>query len=399
MSLPSSTGSQAFADALSTRRDLSDAVAEAGDQIAARLDGSPTATVVFVTPDHRGQWDDLAQLVTERLDTELLLGCSGEGVIAAGREVEAGPALAVWAARLPAMSLLPLELEYHRTAEGGAIVGWPDELIGPWPDDATLLLLAEPFTFPAEYLLERVNDDHPHIPIVGGMASGAARPGDNRLFLGGRSRATGAVAWMIRGAVPVHTVVSQGCRPIGEPFVVTAAERNLIKQLGGRPALEQLQQVFSRLPTHEQELVQRGLHVGRVVDEYREEFQMGDFLIRNVLGIDRESGSISVGDFIRPGQTIQFHLRDERTASAELQQLLAAHRAQHASQAGLLFSCNGRGTRMFSHPDHDARTVAETLGAIPLAGFFAQGEIGPVGKANFLHGFTASLALFDEVPS
>jgi small ligand-binding sensory domain FIST len=196
--------------------------------------------------------------------------------------------------------------------------------------------------------------------------------------------------------VRLATVVSQGCRPIGRHFVVTKAERNVIYELGGKPALAQLREIFDTLPTSEQRLVQRALHLGRVVSEYQERFEQGDFLVRNVMGIDSNSGAVAIGDFIRPGQTVQFHIRDEAAADAELKQLLAGVRDQSAAApaGGLLFTCNGRGTRMFSQPNHDAQAVASAFGPIPLAGFFAAGELGPVGRQNFVHGFTASVGLF-----
>jgi small ligand-binding sensory domain FIST len=205
------------------------------------------------------------------------------------------------------------------------------------------------------------------------------------------------LALHVAGPVRLRTVVSQGCRPIGRPYVVTKAERNVIFELGGRPALVQLREIFAELPTREQQLVQQALHVGRVVSEYQDRFEQGDFLVRNVVGIDSTSGAIAIGDYIRAGQTVQFHIRDEEAADAELKQLLAKARA--ASDAppagGLLFTCNGRGTRMFSQPHHDAAAIAQACGPLPLAGFFAQGEIGPIGRQNFVHGFTASLALFE----
>lgn len=391
-------GSQAtgnrFASALSTRPVLADAIREACDEIASSLGATPNAVVVFATHEYAGSWHELPSTIVDRLGTDRLLGCSAEGVIGRGREIESGPGLSLWAGILPQLELTPVHLDFERTPEGGAIVGWPDSLIGDWSADGTLLLLADPFTFPIDYLLQQVNEEHPQFPVVGGMASGASSVGDIRLFQGRETKVTGAVGWMMRRGVEVRSIVSQGCRPVGQTFVVTAAEGNLIKQLGGRPALEQLQRVYAELPTHEQELVQRGLHVGRVVSEYLSEFQMGDFLIRNVLGIDRETSAIAVGDFFRPGQTVQFHLRDEQSAATEFRQLLRPHAETKDTRAALLFSCNGRGTRLFAEADHDAQMVASQLGDIPVAGFFAQGEVGPVGHANFLHGFTASLALF-----
>jgi small ligand-binding sensory domain FIST len=201
---------------------------------------------------------------------------------------------------------------------------------------------------------------------------------------------------LLSGAVRVQTVVSQGCRPIGKHFVITRAEQNVIYELGGKPAVIQLHEVLVTLPTREQELVRRGLHLGRAVTEYQDRFGQGDFLVRNVLGIDPDSGAVVVNDFVRVGQTVKFHIRDSQTADADLRQLLAARQQAGANPLGvLLFSCNGRGTRMFPEPHHDAAAIAKAFGSVPLAGFFAAGELGPVGGKNFVHGFTASIALVE----
>jgi small ligand-binding sensory domain FIST len=395
MSTASSTGLRC-ASALSTREHAGDALDEALQSAGESLGGDADLAFLFVSASHAAAADGLASAACERLGTSNVLGCTAESIVATGREVEEGPAVALWLARWPGSSLTPMHLEFERTAEGGALKGWPDALSAEWPADSFLLLLGEPFSFPADFLLDRLNEDRPGVPVMGGMASGAAQPGENRLILGSQTYAEGAVALHGSGGVRLRTVVSQGCRPIGRPLVVTKAERNVLYELGGKPALAQLRTIFDALPTSEQRLVQRALHVGRVVSEYQERFEQGDFLVRNVIGIDANTGAIAIGDYVRPGQTVQFHIRDEEAASAELAQLLSTAREEETAPpaGGLLFTCNGRGTRMFSQPDHDAQAIAQALGPVPLAGFFAQGEIGPIGRQNFMHGFTASLALF-----
>ena len=234
--------------------------------------------------------------------------------------------------------------------------------------------------------------------VIGGMASGAATPGESRLLFGRQSLDTGAVAVLLSGAVQPRSIVSQGCRPIGKHFVITKADRNVVYQLGGKPAVVQLHEILAQLATSEQEMVRNGLHLGRVVSEYQDRFEHGDFLVRNVMGIDRESGALVIGDYIRVGQTVKFHIRDWQTADADLRQLLAEGRRAAAGEpfGALLFTCNGRGTRLFPEPHHDARAISNAFGEIPLAGFFAAGEIGPVAGKNFVHGFTASIALFER---
>ncbi len=392
----SATSEFRFASALSTHPDIERAMDEVCRQALTQLQGPPHLAVLFVSARYP-DWDHgLAARVCDQLGTDVLLGGHGEAIVGTGQEIEETPAVTLWLGRLDGVRLIPMHLQLERTPDGASIVGWPDELARDWPHPATMLVIGDPFSFPADLMVERLNEDRPGLCVMGGMASGGAAPGDSRLFLGTDVLTTGAVAVMLSGPLTVTSVVSQGCRPIGHHLVVTKSEGNVIHELGGKPALLQLKAIFDTLAASEQQLVQRGLHLGRVVDEYRDRFEQGDFLVRNVMGIDPDRGSIAVGDYLHPGQTVQFHVRDHHTADAEMQQLLAAARrnAAHAPQAGLLFTCNGRGTRLFHEPHHDARLVEKYCGAIPLAGFFAAGELGPIAGQNFLHGFTASLALF-----
>jgi small ligand-binding sensory domain FIST len=383
------------ASALSTHSKWDEALQESASTALAQLGQAPDLALLFFSPHHAPSAKQIATQAAALLQTSNILGCTGEAIAGTGREVEEEPALALWLAHLPGAKLTPMHLKFERTAEGGALNGWPDSLVGEWPADSFLIVLGEPFSFPADYLLQRMNEDRPKVPVIGGMASGGTQPGENRLQLGPVVHEDGAVAVHVSGPVRLKTVVSQGCRPIGTPFVITKSERNIILELGGKPAMVQLREIFDTLPTREQRLVQTALHVGRVVSEYKDHFEQGDFLIRNVIGIDANRGAIAIGDYIRPGQTVQFHIRDEEAADAELKQLLNRAKSEIAAPpaGALLFTCNGRGTRMFSQRDHDAATIAQALGEIPLAGFFAQGELGPIGQQNFIHGFTASIGL------
>jgi small ligand-binding sensory domain FIST len=232
--------------------------------------------------------------------------------------------------------------------------------------------------------------------VIGGMASGSHVPDQNRLVLDGTAVTEGAVAVELDGPITIRTVVSQGCRPIGRTAIVTRVEQNVIRELGRRPALEVLREVFEGLSEEERERVQQGLFIGRVINEYQETFRRGDFLLRNVIGAD-EAGGIAITDVVRVGQTVQFHVRDADTADEDLTVMLDAQRTQATPAAGgLLFSCNGRGSRLFAQPHHDVTVLHDVLGAVPVAGFFAMGEIGPVGDQNFVHGYTASIALFED---
>ena len=388
--------SSSYASALSTDSDLQKAIEEVCRQALDQLDGPPHLAVLFVSSEYEDIDSTIGRQLGELLGPTALIGGTGESIVGVGQEVEGQAAVSLWLGRFSRAEVQPMRLQLERTAEGASIVGWPDQLADDWPDDALILLIGDPFSFPADVMLARLNEDRPGTRVVGGMASGGAQPGDSRLFFGSDIYDSGAVAVMLSGSTPTTTVVSQGCRPIGHHMIVTKAEGNVLQELGGKPALLQLKSLFDTLPTSEQQMVQRGLHLGRVVNEYQDRFEQGDFLVRNVMGIDPDQGSIAVGEFYRPGQTVQFHVRDHMTADEEMRQLLAGTRHEATSQirAALLFTCNGRGSRLFPEPHHDASLIREYFGDIPLAGFFAGGELGPIGGKNFVHGFTASTLLF-----
>jgi small ligand-binding sensory domain FIST len=233
---------------------------------------------------------------------------------------------------------------------------------------------------------------------MGGMASGISGRGQCRLLRDGAVVAEGLVGILLQGDIGLRPIVSQGCRPIGRHLVVTRASETVIHELGGRAPLTHLQELWQASSAHEQQLIQQGLHIGRVISEFQGEFRRGDFLVRNLAGLDRQTGAMAITDRVRVGQTVQFHVRDAETADEDLRTLLDQDLIGHEKKpaGALVFSCNGRGTRLFAEPHHDARTVRAKTGAIPLAGFFAMGELGPVGGQNFVHGFTASVALFEE---
>ncbi len=373
---------------------LQEATAAAVAELAA---GGPAAdlALVFVSAAYGAAIRPALELLADFVPARHVLASTAEGVLAGQREYENGPAVAVWLARLPGAWIEPLSLEYAQTPDGGAFTGWPAALGGDWPANATLLLLADPFSFPVDAFVKRMEDEHPAVPIVGGMASGGGTPGSNTLALGSRTYDAGAVGVVIGGAVRIRPIVSQGCRPVGRPFVITKSQENLIVELGGVPALQRLRETYGDLDDADRELVRSSLHVGRAASEYRDVFRRGDFLVRNVLGADPDSGVIAVGDLVRTGQTVQFHVRDAASADEDLRELLCGSQPPTRPAGALIFTCNGRGTRLFAEPSHDARALQQCLGPLPAAGFFAQGEIGPIGPRTFLHGFTASIALFE----
>ena len=352
---------------------------------------------LFISAQHAEQADALSQAIRTALSPVTLVGCTGEGVIATGQEIETGPAATLWAAHLPGVITHPLRLSFSSVHDQFLLRDWPET---DYADDTApvMMLFADPFSTPMQDVLTVIEEHYPGARTLGGLAGGGQDLGENRLFLDEEVYTDGLVGVALSGNMTVQTIISQGCRPIGDRFIVTRAEHNVIQELGGIPALHCLQTVFGHLNSDERAQAQRALHIGIAMDEQRAQFTRGDFLIRNLIGADQQSGAIVVGDVVQEGQTVQFQVRDAQSADEDLHALLASAPLAASSKplGALLFSCCGRGKGLFGVPNHDAAVLAEQLGAIPLAGFLAQGEVGPVGGRNFLHGYTASVAIFSE---
>ena len=351
---------------------------------------SESFAVLFASAHFSASAPALVAAVAEQTGGVPLIGCVAQAVAGGAREVESGPAVSLWLAA----DLGPVEtfaMEFVRTASGGAFGGYRFT-------PGAHLMVCDPFTFPAGDLLAHLNQHVPGAVVMGGMASGGLRSGQSLLFLDDRVVTRGAVGAHLPRA-GIHPLVAQGCRPVGDPYTVTRADGNVIIELGGRPPLARLRELAAALPAREQELLARGAHLGIVIDEYRAEPAQGDFLVRGIAGADPESGAIAVGSELEVGQTVQFHVRDARSADEDLRRILVREAGALGGRplaGALLFTCTGRGTRMFAEPDHDTGLLAQALGQIPVAGFFCDGELGPVGGQNFLHTFTASIALFLE---
>ena len=381
---------------LSTDDDGREAARAAIDAALAPLAGAPADLVLlFVSPQHEDVQREIIDIATERVEGATVLGCSAGGVIGTRREIEDAPAIAAWAASLPGIGVQPFRLTFQREDDHAIVEGLEDL---PSPDEHPLILmLADPFSFPADVLLDHLNDTGASIPIVGGMASGGLEAGRNSLYFNDEILRDGAVGAILTGP-GMTSVVSQGCRPVGKTYAVTRAERNVLFELGGAPAMSRIEELYGEAGERDQLLIRRGLHVGSAITETKPELARGDFLIRNVVGVDRESGAIAISDLIEVGRTVQFQVRDAESAREDLRVVLERERrARPSDVAGaLLFSCNGRGSALFGQPDHDVTAVRRAFGDVPVAGFFAAGEIGPVAGKNFLHGFTASILLFRE---
>ena len=364
-----------------------EAFTEAAREAARGLDGNCDLCVVFAGAPHLGHAKWLLSTVHDELAPVNLIGCGASGVVGGGREIEGGAGAVVWAASLPGVEVST----HHLTAEpgNGEIDGMPDEL-----EADALVVLADPYSFATERLLTAVEEARPGLPVLGGLVSAAAG-GGGVLFRDGDVVSGGAVACSISG-VGVVPCVSQGAAPVGPEMTITAAHGNVIEELASVAALDRLKTAIADLPERERELAADGLMLGLVIDENQPEYGRGDFLVRPIVGADPEQGWVAIGEEVRVGQTVRLQVRDEVSADEDLRSALATQSEAFASggaAGALVFTCNGRGSHMFTLPDHDAIAIEDTLG-VPAGGFFCAGEIGPVGGRNFLHGFTATLAVF-----
>lgn len=365
--------------------------------LASRQPGRPDLVLVFPSWHYRDRFADIAKELQNELHPGLLIGCSGQGVVSVGLEVEDEPALSLLALELPGAGLTAVRLEHGDFQALRPIEAWRQRIAVDPAEVNAFLLFSDPFTFDVDALLAVLDQAYPGVPVFGGMASGAPAQRGTELIHDGEVLYSGAVLVALSGAWTVSSVVSQGAAPIGETWTVTGVERNVLTSLGGRPPLEVLVETIRSLPPEMQHRASRNLLVGLAMDEYRDTFERGDFLVRNLVGVDQESGAVAIGAFPRVGQTLQFQVRDADAAAEELREMLA-HLEQllgdRTPSGALLCLCNGRGTGLFGRPHHDAAAVAQRFGPVPAAGFFCNGEFGPVGGKNFVHGFTASIAFF-----
>ncbi len=384
------------ASAISGHLDTRTAATEVAGDLYDHLGGACDLAIMFGSFHHCAAFTEAAETIRQTISPGTMVGVTAETVLGVDQELEGLAGMAVIAFRLPGVGLHPWSFRGDRDA---AVLEDPAAMrdhLGIDDDLSAVIMLADPFSTPITKLLPAVTGcrgPKKSVPVAGGLSSGASQPGNNMLVLDEQVQSVGAVGVTISGPADIDIVVSQGCRPIGQPVVVTKARGNVILELGGDKALDVVQKLTSELDARDRELLSAGLLLGTVINEYKERFGRGDFLIRNILGYDKKHGAIAVGDLPRVGQTIQMHVRDADTAHEDLQLLLDAQQLKDPPLGAMLFTCNGRGSRLFSESNHDVQTIRDRLGNVPLAGFFAAGEIGPVGDTSFLHGHTASLAL------
>ena len=387
---------------LSQERGLAEALAEAADGISGDLGGaSPDLVFAFLSEEHRETFGGVPDMLQQQFPGALIIGCSGGGVVASGREIEGRAAVSLTAAVLPDVAMVPFHLEQATIDElGEDIAAWHAHF-GLVPEQQPIfLLLADPFSSDAAALGHYLDRAFPHSVKLGGLSSGGSQPGELTLFLQDGHHAEGVVGVALYGDIVAEPVVAQGCRPVGERLIITRCERNLIYELDGLPAVEVLERVLRAMPDEDRQRFRRGPMIGLVVDPSRDSARSGDYLVRNFIGLDRSRSIIGVGAIVDEGQPLRFHVRDAETSSEDLKaQLgLARERMSGPPAGALLFCCLGRGEGLYGTPDHDVGELRRQYEGLPVGGFFCNGEIGPVHGRTFLHGYTSAIGLFRARP-
>ena len=349
--------------------------------------------VSYLTPENIRQ---LVDGIRNRISIKNFVGCTSAGVIGTQQEVEQQPAASIILAKLPQVNIVSFSLNQSQLENLETNKDWY-QFFEVFPNEHPVFLsFPDPFSIDVDKFLLAINSSYPRCPVIGGLASGGSGPNENLLIAENEYYHDGMVGFVLTGNLSMETVVSQGCRPVGQTYIVTKAEGNIIYELAGKPFLHVLQGILDKASARDKLLAQEAIFVGLVIDEYKHTLKRGDFLIRTLMGIDQSTGAGAIGGYAKIGQTVQFHLRDALTAADDLNELLEqqVHRHNEKPKGALVFSCNGRGMNLFREKNHDIAIIQNHLGPIPAVGFFCAGELGPIGGNNFLHGFTDSIALF-----
>jgi small ligand-binding sensory domain FIST len=390
-----------WSTALSQKLDLEQALQECCAKLNKELDGQdPDLLMAFIAPEFMAKYDLVPGIIYGAMSPKTFIGCSAAGFIGGGMEVEQNPAVSMVAARLPDVAVKGFHLTDAQMPDlDDAPENWHKLINVAPPLQPDFILLSDPFSFRIDILVQGLDFAFPKAVKIGGLSSGANEPGINAMFLNDKVYKEGMVGVALSGNLVIDTIVAQGCRPIGRPLHVTKCNKNFLYELDGEPAVNVLHGLLMGLAPHDQELARHSLFLGVVMDEFKDNFKPGDFLIRNILGLEQNSGALVIGEILRPERTIQFHLRDAATSSEDLRMLLRNFKDRHSSNnknasGALLFSCLGRGQYLYGEPNHDSHCFFEHMGEIPLGGFFCNGEIGPVGGTTFLHGYTSSFGIF-----
>ncbi|MGD1807944.1 FIST signal transduction protein [Dapis sp. BLCC M126] len=406
---------------ISTRPSLEAAVKEVAEKSLESLGTAADLGLVFISSAFTSEYPRLMPLLKEYLPETIIIGCGGGGIVGMNdhgkpEEVEQQTAISLSLAYLPEVTVKAFHISAEQLPD---LDSSPDDwcnLIGvPTADQPQFIILADPFSAKINDLLQGLDYAYPHSPKVGGLASSGLNGQNTGIFCEDRLYQEGVVGVSLSGKIILETIVAQGCRPIGKPYRVTEGERNIVLELeelvssdqivsGGvkQSPLEALQNLVQNLSENDRKLAENSLFVGIVGDEFKQNLEQGDFLIRNLIGVDPKAGAIAIGDKVRTGQRIQFHLRDAHTSAEDLEMLLQRYQREVALETtttnnavALMFSCLGRGEGLYGKPNFDSRLFSSYLN-IPISGFFCNGEIGPVGSSTFLHGYTSVFGICRE---
>jgi small ligand-binding sensory domain FIST len=388
-----------WASHLSTQNNIEACVDESVEAILSQMDGkSIDLTIIFMSPQFKDKYKEIPKLIRGRISSGHFLGCSGGGIVGGGKEAEQQTAFSMTCANLPDVEIKGIRSDTMKLPDQDTAPSvWREWLGVDVEKNPSFIFLADPFSFQGEEFLAGVDFAYPNSSKVGGLASGAQAPGGNALYLDDKIHNNGLIGLALSGNIGMDTIVAQGCRPIGDPVKVSKCDGTLLTEMDGQPPLELLQSVYEGLDENDKSLVQTSLFLGIEMDPLKDNPQQGDFLIRNIMGVEREVGGIQVGTLLREGQLVQFHLRDKAMSAEDLKLMLTRYKANKNfknTSGALLFSCLGRGQYLYGKPNHDSDMFRDHIGDIPLGGFFCNGEIGPVGKATFLHGYTSSFGIF-----
>ncbi|MCZ6672163.1 MAG: FIST C-terminal domain-containing protein [Verrucomicrobia bacterium] len=352
---------------------------------------------VFSTPGYGGQFEEILEILQIHCQVPHLLGCTGFSLVSQGFEFEHGEGISVALYSLPGASLESFEIPSQDNNQDA--LGDPQSIALNLATESPngFVIFADPYSLNAENMLAYFNRQYPGVPVLGGLACGTRERHQTTLFQNTRAIDSGAVGVAVSGDVMIESMISQGCQPVGDSYTITSSTNNVLEGIANRKAYDVLSDVFSDLPDALKLKSRGNLHVGFVIDEYQHEFERGDFLVRNLIGADPKLGVLLVGALPRVGQTLQFQMRDRHAAMDDLNTRLEAVRESFDDRevyGALLTTCTGRGKAFFKVPDFDASSIQESIGPLGMAGFFGNGEFGPVGGVNFVHGYTAALAVF-----
>ncbi len=395
--------SMKWASSLSEDRSLQNALDQIVYDIRSQIGKDPIdLAFLFTSPHFQHENENILKAIYESLRCRILVGCSGGGIIGGGKEVEHRPAIALTVAHLPGVEIIPFHLDSSDLPDLDASPKKWQACLQAKPEQRPhFVLLADPFSFDMEKGLIGLDFAYPTAMKVGGLASGGSDAGQNALFLNREVYRSGLVGVALSGDIEIDTIVAQGCRPIGAPLPITQCNRNLLITLDHKPPVEVLQEIYEELSEGDQKIMQHSLFLGLAMTPFKETLARGDFLVRNLIGMDSKTGSLAVGALLREGQMVQFHLRDAETSTEDLKWYLTQYQMEgkaRSAKGALLFSCLGRGEHLYDKPNHDSDLFHTRFGPLPLGGFFCNGEIGAVGGTTFLHGYTSCFGIFKSAP-